>query len=39
MFSHPGLFVHLVLDVAEGPADFGHALSLCIGAQRARFLL
>lgn len=39
MFSHPGFFVHLVLDIAEGPADFGHTLSLGIGPQRARFLL
>lgn len=39
MFSHPGLFVHLVLEVAEGPADFRHALSLSVAPQRARLLL
>lgn len=39
MFSHPGLLVHLVLDVAEGPADFGHAFSLSVGPKRPGFLL
>lgn len=38
-FSHPGLFVHLALEVAEGPADFCHTLSLSITPQRAGLLL
>lgn len=37
--THPGLFVHLVLEVAEGPADLGHALPLSVAAQRARLFL
>lgn len=39
MFSHPGLLVHLVLNVAEGPADFGHAFSLSVGPKRSGLLL
>lgn len=39
MFSHPGLFVHLVPEVAEGPADFRHTLSLSVAPKRARLLL
>lgn len=39
MFSHPCLLVHLVLDVAEGPADFGHAFSLSVSPKRPGFLL
>lgn len=37
--THPALFVHLVLEVAEGPADLGHALALGVAAQRARLFL
>lgn len=39
MFPHPGLFVHLVLEVAEGPANFCHTLSLSVTPQRPRLLL
>lgn len=39
METHPGLFVHLVLEVAEGPADLRHALALSVAAQRARLFL
>lgn len=37
--THPGLFVHLALEVAEGPADFCHTFSFSVTAQRARFFL
>lgn len=39
VLPHPGLFVHLVLEVAEGPADFRRTLSLSVAPQRARLLL
>lgn len=39
MLSHPGLLVHLALDVAEGSADFGDAFSLSVGPKRPRLLL
>lgn len=37
--THPGLFVHLVLEVAEGPADFCYVLALSVAAQGPRLLL
>lgn len=39
VIPHPGLFVHLVLEVAEGPADFRRTLSLSVAPQRARLFL
>lgn len=37
--AHPGFLVHLTLEVAEGPAHFGHTLSLVVAPQRAGLLL
>lgn len=38
-FPYLVLFVHLVLEVAEGAADLCHTLSLSVTTQRPRFLL
>lgn len=39
MFPYPGLLVHLVLEVAEGPADFCHTFSFSVAPQGPRLLL